>query len=288
MVGFKPAATRRRGRWLMLPHKSVAPFFFESDTVPYITLETNFLSTPKMIKTSPEGQILHTRGLLYSCEYLTNGMICADVIDTIAAGFKTSSGAYYSYADKIALAEELVKNELWEKRQDGCYFIPSYLDHMMSKEQVDDLRAKRQRAGSVGGRKRAMNLNGDQLDLGAVEPPEGEHKKAPAPPRYTYEEIREKWNAINGIVVCKMLEGALLLRIKKLASTKTIEWWDTFFKEVMQSPFMTGKVKAREGKKVFRADLEWATGPINLGKVLSGKYANQSHEGQQRIQRAVM
>ena len=86
------------------------------------------------------------------------------------------------------------------------------------------------------------------------------------------EQIRERWNLIAGVKPCKKIEGALLVKIKKLLKEHSPTWWDELFLEIQGSAFLTGRTPGRDGKKPFQIDLDWATGPINLGKILSGKY----------------
>lgn len=90
-------------------------------------------------------------------------------------------------------------------------------------------------------------------------------------------EIQTRWNSILGVKTCKRLDGALCERIKKLAKIHHVDWWSNLFAEVAKSQFLTGKIPGQNGKRPFRADLEWATGPVNLGKILSGKYDDGSN-----------
>ncbi len=82
----------------------------------------------------------------------------------------------------------------------------------------------------------------------------------------------DRWNAIAGIRTCKVVEEKLKTRLKSLLASKSEKWWNQFFEEVAKSPFLTGKVQPTEGRRVFRADLWWATGPENLSKIMSGNY----------------
>ena len=104
-------------------------------------------------------------------------------------------------------------------------------------------------------------------------------------PAYSVEQIRESWNKIVGVKICKKLDGALLQKVAKLSRQHPWSWWTDLFAEIAKSAFLSGKVSGRDGKKSFRIDLDWATGPINLGKILSGKYDDS---GVQTIRRGVM
>ncbi len=91
---------------------------------------------------------------------------------------------------------------------------------------------------------------------------------------FTAEQLRDRWNSIIGVKLCKRLDGALLIRIKKLAKEHSSEWWGMFFAEISNSKFLTGRAKPKEGKDPMRADFDWATGPIILGKIMSGRYSD--------------
>jgi hypothetical protein len=97
-----------------------------------------------------------------------------------------------------------------------------------------------------------------------------------ARPAYTCEDIRSRWNAIQGVKPCKQIAGALSVKITRLCREHPIDWWITLFHEVAHSSFLTGKVVPRSGDKAFRVNLDWITGPINLGKILSGNYADET------------
>jgi len=85
------------------------------------------------------------------------------------------------------------------------------------------------------------------------------------------QELRVRWNQILGVKPCKAIGGALSDRLKRLCREHDRPWWESLFVEVAKSPFLTGKVQT-EGRKPFRANLDWVTGPINLGKVMAGNY----------------
>jgi len=90
----------------------------------------------------------------------------------------------------------------------------------------------------------------------------------------TNQHLVERWNLIPGVKTCKQATDRLAARLNELRKEKSAEWWDTFFAEVQRSQFLTGRTVPTNGRPVFRADLFWATGPVNLSKILSGKYAD--------------
>ena len=116
--------------------------------------------------------------------------------------------------------------------------------------------------------------NGTELKLELKEEEDKEETQRQPQP-LSCEEIRTRWNAIQGVKPCKQIAGALLVKINKLRRSQTPDWWTALFQEVGQSSFLTGHAKPRDGEKAFRANLDWVTGPINLGKILSGNYTNE-------------
>lgn len=87
-----------------------------------------------------------------------------------------------------------------------------------------------------------------------------------------------RWNQIPGVKVCKSAEGKLAKRLTTLLSEKNEAWWDSFFAEVRKSKFLTGQIPPTNGRRIFRADLFWATGPENLSKIVSGKYDDDGEQ----------
>jgi hypothetical protein len=89
---------------------------------------------------------------------------------------------------------------------------------------------------------------------------------------YSVEEIRLKWNAIDGTKCCKAIVEQFQTRINTLRKQHNNDWWDKFFVIVKASPFLTGRVTGSNGKESFCADLYWATSPKNLTKIIAGNY----------------
>lgn len=48
--------------------------------------------------------------------------------------------------------------------------------------------------------------------------------------------------------------------------------WADFFRRVQSSDFLMGRSQPRDGRPVFRADLEWICRPANFAKITEGKY----------------
>ena len=76
-----------------------------------------------------------------------------------------------------------------------------------------------------------------------------------------------------------------LPRIEKLTKTREgfirqrwiedlpdINHWENYFDYIKQSDFLMGRVEPLNGKRVFRADLEWIIRPSNFAKISEDKY----------------
>jgi hypothetical protein len=62
-------------------------------------------------------------------------------------------------------------------------------------------------------------------------------------------------------------KGYLKSRWCEDKSRQCLVWWETYFKKIKDSPFLTGNVTD------FKADLEWVINQSNMVKILEGKYA---------------
>jgi len=63
-------------------------------------------------------------------------------------------------------------------------------------------------------------------------------------------------------------QALLRSRWNEKAERRNLAWWESFFRAVKESDFLTGRAKE------FRADLEWLVRPKNFPKVIEGRYAN--------------
>lgn len=68
----------------------------------------------------------------------------------------------------------------------------------------------------------------------------------------------------------------LRTRWKEKPERQSLEWWKAFFLSVNESDFLMGRTSGSNGRKPFRADLEWIVRPQNMVKILEGKYSNES------------
>jgi hypothetical protein len=62
-----------------------------------------------------------------------------------------------------------------------------------------------------------------------------------------------------------------------------LDSWRRYFLLVAESPFLTGRAEAANGKRPFIADLEWLARPGNIAKVIEGKY--HDHDQGERVPR---
>lgn len=116
---------------------------------------------------------------------------------------------------------------------------------------------------------------------GISEPPSAS-PKADEPVVFSIDDIRTRWNQILGVKLCKKIEGALAEKLRRLVKQQDAAWWEELFQEVARSRFLTGKIVSREGREPFRATLDWATGPINRGKILAGNYDDKTTQASSR------
>ena len=102
-------------------------------------LDDGFWMHPKTIMAGNTAAGVFARMLSYSGCYLTDGLVPADVANTIAG------------SDKKAI-EKLAEVGLVQVLPTGSVFIPDFLEHNRSKAQVEADREQRRAAGRRGGR----------------------------------------------------------------------------------------------------------------------------------------
>ena len=87
----------------------------------------------------------------------------------------------------------------------------------------------------------------------------------------TAEQIRDRWNAIEGVKPCDEIGKTIRVRIQtRLREHSTPEWWDGLFQRVRASDFLCGRTNGSKGP--FRASLTWILSPTNLDKLRAGDY----------------
>lgn len=69
----------------------------------------------------------------------------------------------------------------------------------------------------------------------------------------------------------------LRTRWKEKPERQSLEWWKAFFESISESDFLMGRTNGNNGRKPFKADMEWIVRPQNMVKILEGKYSNDSN-----------
>ena len=74
-------------------------------------------------------------------------------------------------------------------------------------------------------------------------------------------------------------KSLLRSRWKESKARQCLPWWEEYFRRVAKSDFLMGRVNGGNGRAPFKADLEWLIRPMNLVKVIEGKYDNRNGNG---------
>ena len=106
-------------------------------------IDDNFFSHPKVRKAGKDAVILYMAALCHSNAYMTEGYIADEVLGLIGVQ------AFQNQPKKAA--EKLVQCGLFIRVEDG-YLIHDFLEYNYSREQIEELKAKRAAAGKLGGR----------------------------------------------------------------------------------------------------------------------------------------
>jgi len=89
------------------------------------------------------------------------------------------------------------------------------------------------------------------------------------------EDIKNSYNNILGSYLseCKIFnkqrKSCLKARINENKERANLEWWEKYFNDVKNMPFLLG-----DNDHWWRADFEWLIRPTNMPKVLEGRYIN--------------
>lgn len=109
--------------------------------MPWANLDDKFPAHPKVVRLSDAAFRLHVSGICYSAQHLTNGVVERDAVRLLVPRFR-----------KAAL-DELLTKEQWRAHPDG-YEIHDYLQWNRSREQVEQERDRKSKAGKKGAEKR--------------------------------------------------------------------------------------------------------------------------------------
>lgn len=107
----------------------------------FIAVSTSFYQDPKMLEAGDGAMLLYLKGLAYSKEHLLDGYVPVTSLQLFGGKFRETR----------ANADRLVSAGLWEETEGG-WRVPydRWCAWQTTKEQVEDLRAKRAAAGRAG------------------------------------------------------------------------------------------------------------------------------------------
>ena len=111
-------------------------------------IDDNFFSHPKVRKAGKDAVILYMAALCHSNAYMTEGFIADDVLDLI--GIQAFQNEPKSSANKLVECGLFIRVE-------GGYQIHDFLEYNYSRQQINDIKAKRAQAGRQGGRPTKQN-----------------------------------------------------------------------------------------------------------------------------------
>lgn len=108
----------------------------------WFKVDDGFYRNPKTAPLSDAATALWLRAATWSCDFLTDGFVPSSMIQV--------------FRGKRSSAEELVRAELWTRREGGFCFH-DWFDYQPSAEESEELRNKRIEAGKLGALKRWGN-----------------------------------------------------------------------------------------------------------------------------------
>ena len=112
-------------------------------------IDDKFLNNIKIQKAGSLGMSLYLAGLIHCNTNLTNGFIDEDVLPVLyGMTFQTK---------RNKTVDKLVDLKLWH-RVPGGYHVNDFLDFNRSKEQIEEIKAKRAESGSKGGKASRPNI----------------------------------------------------------------------------------------------------------------------------------
>lgn len=109
----------------------------------WVRLDEQFAQHPKVVRVGPLGMALHVAALCYCNQYLTDGFIPKAAARTLID--------FEDFGGVNQIINTLVNNCLWDEEADG-YRLHDYHDYQPTKQQVIELRTKKQAAGVAGGK----------------------------------------------------------------------------------------------------------------------------------------
>ena len=85
-----------------------------------------------------------------------------------------------------------------------------------------------------------------------------------------YEEILPELPQVN--MLTESRKSHIRARWNDHIAHQSLEYWKDYFLLVKKTPFLLGKVPANNGRKAFRANIDWLINPTNFVKVTEGYY----------------
>jgi hypothetical protein len=123
--------------------------------VPWANFDDQFPKHPKVLPLSDAAFRLHVSGVCHAAQYLTDGVLRAEVVPILVPRFKKST------------LDELLRRGQWHDLGDGCgtdlcplglpesYVIHDYLQWNRGREQIEEERERIRSARSAAGKKGA-------------------------------------------------------------------------------------------------------------------------------------
>lgn len=122
--------------------------------MPWARIDDGIGDNPKTLKIwaeDPGALALDVRGIAYCAKHLTDGFVPAEIIALWFAGRDE---------ERDRLTGILLRHGRWEAVPGG-FEIHDYLEYNASKEKVLEVRAKRAKSGSNGGKKSGRTRRGE-------------------------------------------------------------------------------------------------------------------------------
>jgi len=116
--------------------------------VAWARIDDNFFSHPKVRRAGKDAVIFYMAALCHSNCYVTEGFIADDVLELI--GIQSFQNDPKPSADKLTECGLFIRVE-------GGYQIHDFLEYNYSRQQINDIKAKRAEAGRQGGRPAKQN-----------------------------------------------------------------------------------------------------------------------------------
>jgi hypothetical protein len=123
----------------------------------WVKLNTDYQHHPKVIAAGARAELLYVRLLAYAAYRETDGVIPAGVPDVLFGVDPFGDAGSPGEPTVADLMDRLVKVGLLDKTYRTGWVIHDYLEHQQSKQELAELRSKRQAAGRQGGKQKASN-----------------------------------------------------------------------------------------------------------------------------------